>query len=28
MSYCNWHPTNQFFLLAIEVFGCLPQIRW
>jgi len=22
-SYCNWHPTNQFLLLAIEVFGCL-----
>jgi hypothetical protein len=22
-NYCNQHPTNQFFLLAIEVFGCL-----
>ncbi len=23
MSYCNWHPTNQFLPLAIEIFGCL-----
>jgi hypothetical protein len=23
MSYCDWHPVNQFFLLAIEIFGCL-----
>ncbi len=22
-SYHNWHPTNQFLFLAIEVFGCL-----
>jgi len=22
-SYCNRHPTDQFFPLAIEVFGCL-----
>ncbi len=22
-SYQNWHPTNQFFPLAIEVFGYL-----
>jgi len=22
-NYCNQHPTNQFFPLAIEVFGCL-----
>jgi len=22
-SYCNWHPTNQFLPLVIEVFGCL-----
>jgi hypothetical protein len=22
-NYCNWHSTNQFLFLAIEVFGCL-----
>jgi len=22
-SFCNWHPTNQFLPLAIELFGCL-----
>ncbi len=22
-SYCNWHPTNQFLPLAIEIFDCL-----
>jgi len=23
MSYCNWHPINQFLPLAIEIFGYL-----
>jgi len=23
MNYCDWHPSNQFLPLAIEVFGCL-----
>jgi hypothetical protein len=22
-NYCDWHPTNQFFPLVVEVFGCL-----
>jgi hypothetical protein len=22
-SYCDWHPIDQFFPLASEVFGCL-----
>jgi len=22
-SYCNWHPTNQFLPLALEICGCL-----
>ncbi len=25
MSYHNWHPTNQFFPLAIEIFWCLQK---
>jgi hypothetical protein len=24
-NYCNWHPTNHFLPLAIEVFGCLDK---
>jgi len=24
-NYCDWHPSNQFFPLAIEVFGCLDK---
>jgi hypothetical protein len=23
MNYYDWHPTDQFMLLAIEIFGCL-----
>jgi hypothetical protein len=22
-NYCDWHPTNQFLPLPVEVFGCL-----
>jgi hypothetical protein len=24
-SHCDQHPTNQFFLLTIEVIGCLDK---